>query len=236
MLSIVVLGVVLGAVLGVVLGGCAVATGESRGVTQKQFAGTVSVVFTNASPDPMCGLHMAFDSDQKYGDNWLPAGGLASGKSIQLKMKPGKYKANWNTCKAGAKPYYAGTLASEWAFQVKDPIQLFAYIADSVAPTKRAPLADLHKMVKFVGQPIGPNTGIVAEISRESPPSESDAQVSVAEAPPLKFDASQWNQWIDLKEAAAHKRAATRTSSKAMTASLRRTHNIADAQINLVKH
>jgi hypothetical protein len=35
-------------------------------------------------------------------------------------MKPGKYKATWNTCKtAVAKPYYAGTLFREHAFQIK---------------------------------------------------------------------------------------------------------------------
>jgi hypothetical protein len=221
------------------LTGCVAVVGESRGVTQKQHAGTVSVVFTNASPDKMCGLHMSFDNEQKYGDNWLPAEGLPSGKSIELKMKPGKYKANWNTCKTGAKPYYAGTLCSQWAFTVKEPIQLFAYIADAVAPTKRAGPVDSHRMVKFVGQPIGPTTGLVAEVSPESPQADDTQVAATNDAPAVKFDASQWNQWIDQKEAVAHKRTAATTNkamTKPMTASLRRTHNVADAQINYVKH
>lgn len=123
----------------------------------REYAGPISVVFSNATPDTMCNLQMAFEDADKFGDNWLPAGGIASGKSIEFKVEPGKYKATWNTCKNGDKPYYAATLTGELAVEISEDAQLFAYIADTVAPTKRAGLVDFHAMVKFQGQAIDPH-------------------------------------------------------------------------------
>src|SRR5688500_481376 len=94
--------------LGLVLaGGCAAGAGGARGSTHAQHAGSVQVIFTNATPDKMCDLHMSFEDQKDMGDNWLPEEGLASGKSVEFKVKPGKYQATWATCKNGDKPYYA---------------------------------------------------------------------------------------------------------------------------------
>jgi hypothetical protein len=149
-----------GVVLAVLASGCALSTttGESRGVTRKQLAGTASLVFTNATPDTMCGLRIQQDGSKGYGDNWLPRGGLPSGKSIDLQVKPGTYMATWNTCKQTGRSYFAATLTSETAFTIKDDRdskQLFAYVAGNEAPTKYAGARAFHAMVKFQGQPIG---------------------------------------------------------------------------------
>src|SRR5215203_4397360 len=72
---------------------------ESHGATAKQYAGTVDVVMVNATPEKMCGLYMSYDNDVEYGDNWLPESGLPVGKSVAFKVKPGTYKAKWNSCK-----------------------------------------------------------------------------------------------------------------------------------------
>src|SRR5688572_33108020 len=50
---------------------------------------------------------------------------ISSGKSIEFKVKPGKYQATWNTCPSGDKPYYAGTLIGEAAIGVDQQTQLF---------------------------------------------------------------------------------------------------------------
>lgn len=175
-------------------------TGGKRGETLKQHAGTVSVVFTNASPDKVCGLHMSFDGEPAHGDNWLPADGLASGKSIEFKVKPGKYKATWNTCTSSEKPYYAATLVHDWAFDVKDSTQLFAYVADTVAPTKRAAPKDFYKMVKFPGQKIEPGKTVARRdsMAMQDAAAVADAHVNPNDPnaktaqPTEKFDAKDW--------------------------------------------
>ncbi len=136
--------------------GCASTSGSSHGTTHRNHAGSIQVVFTNASPEKMCELHMSFVDQKDFGDNWLPANGLASGKSVEFKVKPGKYKATWSTCKTSdSKPYYAGTRIGELGIEVDQQTQLFAYIADTIAPTKRAPaLGRDYKLVRFQGQPI----------------------------------------------------------------------------------
>jgi hypothetical protein len=119
---------------------------------------------------------MAYDEKRDMGDNWLPEGGLPSGKSVEFKIRPGKYQATWSTCRDGDATYYAGTLIADTSIEVDgQQTQLFAYIADNVAPTKRAPvLTRDYKIVKFSGQPIGP-------IDRTAPPVKVDA-FAVAEA------------------------------------------------------
>src|SRR4051812_41582373 len=100
--------------------GCAGSLGhESRGVTRSQLAGPTSLVFTNATSATMCSLRIQQEGSKQYGDNWLPAGGLPSGKSIDLKVKPGTYMATWNTCKHSHQPYFAATLTGENAFSIK---------------------------------------------------------------------------------------------------------------------
>lgn len=189
--------------LAVLVTGCSYGAGTTgnRGQTMKQHAGAVSVVFTNASPDTVCGLHLSFDGQAKHGDNWLPPEGLPSGKSVEFKVKPGKYKATWNTCTSSQKPYYAATLVGDWAFEVKDSTQLFAYVADTVAPTERAAPRDFYKMVKFPGQMITPGTGTAVaqrdamSMKQDEPtaanvnPNDPNARTT---APASKFDAKDW--------------------------------------------
>lgn len=137
---------------------CAVGAGGSRGVTHREHVGSTQVIFTNATPAKMCELHMTYDDKRQMGDNWLPEGGLPSGKSIEFKINPGKYQATWSTCQDGNKTYFAGTLTADTSIDVDgQQTQLFAYVADNVAPTKRAPvLTRDYKIVKFSGQPVGP--------------------------------------------------------------------------------
>jgi hypothetical protein len=78
--------------------GC-ISTTESHGVTAREYSGSVPVTFINATPERLCGLYISFDNEPEYGDNWLPAGGLPVGKSLDLTIKDGTYKAKWNTCK-----------------------------------------------------------------------------------------------------------------------------------------
>src|SRR5262245_49130436 len=132
--------------------GCGFATGaESRGETLRKYRGSVTVVFTNATPDRMCGLYMSFDDADAYGDNWLPAEGLPPGKSLDVTIRPGQYKARWNTCRPddSSKPFYAATLFRETSFAIKEPSQLFAYVASAMAPTKLAPPRWDLKMIHF---------------------------------------------------------------------------------------
>jgi len=142
-----------------VMAGCVSSASEVRGTTRAQYAGTVPLMFTNATPDRMCGLYMTDDREDAYGDNWLPEAGVPSGGSVQFRVKPGKYKARWDTCReAPAKRYFAATLWREAAVHVAQrETQLYAYVADSVAPTKRAPaMGRDHNVVRFPGQPIDP--------------------------------------------------------------------------------
>ena len=202
--------------------GCVEAGPGTHGETLKQYGGTVSMMFTNATSQAMCNLSMTADDSGSYGDNWLPDGGLPSGKSIEFHVKPGHYKATWNTCHhAGATdPYYAGTLMHERAFDVKDSVQLFAYVADTVAPTSRAALAAYHKVVRFEGMTIPADTGRVDE--RPDVAATPAAPVTVA----TRFDAKDW---IDTKAAAA---AAAKKKSAKIRPSLARTHDMAnDAQV-----
>ena len=128
---------------------------ESRGVTAKEHAGTVDVVVVNATPETMCGLYMSFDQDVDYGDNWLPRGGLPVGKSIAFKVKPGTYKAKWNSCKDisdAPTATYSATLVAGTAFPILESLQLYAFVSDGTPPTKRGMPVPKLKMVKFIGQ------------------------------------------------------------------------------------
>ncbi len=171
--------------------GCALTGTRSHGVTRGELAGTASVVFTNATPDPMCNMQIQRNGERSFGDNWLPSE-LPSGKSVDLKVKPGIYMATWNTCKRADHPYHAGTLVGQNAFTVKDgkdAIQLFAYVADTVAPTKRAAPRDFHTMVKFPGQVIGgaASTDEIATVDSTAQPqgvsSHSSTTAQVATKP-----------------------------------------------------
>jgi len=140
--------------IGLVLTGCAASTGP-RGGTYREYAGTTQVIVTNATPDKMCELHLSYDDTRDFGDNWLPDAGLASGQSIEFKVKPGRYKATWNTCPSSGKPFYAGTMIGELAIDIDQQTQLFTYVADTVAPTKRAAaLGRDYKVVRFSGQDV----------------------------------------------------------------------------------
>jgi hypothetical protein len=134
--------------------GC-ISTTESHGVTAKEYSGTVPVAFINATPERLCGLYISFDDQPDYGDNWLPEGGLAVGKSLDLQIKDGTYKAKWNTCKdvrdVGSVNYSA-TLVAGTAIPITEPLQLYAFVSDGTPPTQRA-VPRLHlKLVKFIGQ------------------------------------------------------------------------------------
>src|SRR5262245_58604088 len=124
--------------LTLLLVGC-VSSPESRGNTAKDYAGTVQIVFINATPEEVCGLYMSFGTESDYGDNWLQAG-IAVGKSVQFKVKPGTYKAKWNTCRdARDRPTvtYSATLVAGTAFPINEPVQLYAFVSDGTPPTKR---------------------------------------------------------------------------------------------------
>ena len=131
---------------------------DGRGTTRARYAGAVPVVFTNATSDRMCGFYMADVREAAYGDNWLPEAGVPSGGSVEFRVKPGKYKARWDTCRQGReKPYFAATLWREAAVTVQRETQLYAYVADAVAPTKRAQVKGRdYNVVRFPGQPIDP--------------------------------------------------------------------------------
>jgi hypothetical protein len=143
-----------------VMSGCVLGGGadETRGTTRALYTGAVTVKLTNATPDRLCGFFMTYDREVEYGDNWLPEDGVPSGKSVDFRVKPGKYKARWDTCREGAKkPYYAATLWRESAVDVQQQTQLYAFVADSVSPTKRAQvLGHGYRIVHFAGQAIDP--------------------------------------------------------------------------------
>lgn len=209
--------------LGLVLaGGCAAGAGGSRGATYAQHAGTIQVVFTNATPHEMCELRMSYEDQKDMGDNWLPADGVASGKSVEFRVKPGRYQATWATCRDGDDPFYAGTMIGETAIDIDQQTQLFTYTADKVAPTKRAAvLTRDYKIVKFSGQEIGPiaKTAPVkvdafaaaeASLSSSAPPKPAAEQAEK----PEKFSAKGM---IDPK---------ARRTAKAVKPSLARKHDV----------
>ena len=202
-------------VVALLASGCAVHTSGSRGVTRAEYRGGVKVMFTNASPATMCELRMSSDAQPEYGDNWLPEHGLASGKSLELHVAPGTYKAMWSTCPNGSKDgYYAATLWHDTAVEVSGDVQLYAYIADGTAPTKRAPVAGVdYTVVRFQGQPIGP---IVAAIAHPARPETESTVQAAAPAPVEKLNAAAF---IDPT--------AKKTHHGKMRASLGRTHDLA---------
>src|SRR5258705_7701826 len=111
-------------ILGLLLAvfGCSSAS-ESHGTTAKQYVGTIHVVFINATPERVCGLYISYDTEPEYGDNWIPIGGLPVGQSLDLKIKPGTYKAKWNSCKdVSDRPTvsYAATLVGGTAFPIEE--------------------------------------------------------------------------------------------------------------------
>jgi hypothetical protein len=143
-----------------VMSGCVLGGGvdETRGATRALYNGAVLVKLTNATPDRLCGFYMTYDRETEYGDNWLPESGVPSGSSVDFKVKPGKYKARWDTCRDGPKkPYYAATLWRDTAVDVQQQTQLYAFVADTVSPTKRAQvLGHGYRVVHFAGQAIDP--------------------------------------------------------------------------------
>jgi hypothetical protein len=140
-------------------------------------------MFTNASPARLCGLFMTDDTDDDYGDNWLPAEGLPSGRSVELRMKPGRYKARWDSCKAGPEqPWFAATLWRETAVVINQQTQLYAFVADAVAPTTRAAaMGRDYRVVRFVGQPIERNPQPVSPRARPA----DEAPPAAEELPPI---------------------------------------------------
>lgn len=216
--------------------GCAgMASNESRGQTARQLAGHSQLLFTNATPAKMCALYISFDDGGKFGDNWLPKEGLASGATIELNVKAGKYQATWNTCKQGKAPYFAGTLINDTAFMVGDPTQLFAYVADNVAPTKRAKPRVHHTLVRFSGQEVLPYGTQVARA-----PAVPREPIAVVEAPPPpKVDLSAF---IDQKlvrktrlAAAPKKGQKGQKPLKPQKPSLKRVHDIAQARAGYIR-
>ena len=169
--------------LALFLVGCAgTAVQRSHGETRKQYAGGLTLVFTNATPDKMCGLYMSDNRDLEYGDNWLDSRGLPSGMSVVVNVKPGAYKAKWETCpKKGSLPTYAAVLWRETGFEISQETQLYAYVADSVSPTTRAAvLGRDHAKVMFQGQAVAP-------IGRAEPvPVAPIAEVAPVEKPAPK--------------------------------------------------
>lgn len=198
-------------VLALFASGCAVHAAGSRGVTRAEYQGGVKVMFTNASPVAMCELRMSSDAQPEYGDNWLPERGLASGASLELHVRPGTYKAMWSTCpvKGG---YYAATLWHDTAVEISSDVQLYAYVADGVAPTKHArPLGVDYTVVRFQGQAIGP---IVANIEHPKRAVDDSAQAA-APVPAAKLGAAAFIDPAAAKQARGHK----------MRASLGRSHD-----------
>lgn len=226
---------------GLLLTGCAAGAGGSRGVTLREHAGQTQVIFTNATPGKMCELHMSYEDNRDMGDNWLPESGLPSGKSIEFKIRPGKYQATWSTCSAGNKGYFAGTLIGETGIGVDgQQTQLFAYVADTVAPTKRAPvLGREYHVVKFSGQPVGP-------IDRSAPAPTVDA-FAVAEAsltrgknnappkvdPGTRFEKFSAKDMIDpeAKRMAAKNKSKAKGKRAKVRPSLDRKHDVAAANV-----
>ena len=115
------------------------------------------MTFTNATPERICGLYLSSDSDADYGDNWLPVE-LQTGMSIDFHVKPGVYKARWSSCK-DAKDVATTKLVATYsaarihatAVHLSGPTQLYAFVADGGAPTKRSPVKPRYKVIPFEG-------------------------------------------------------------------------------------
>ena len=138
--------------------GCAATTRAvaPHGATQFEYRGGLEVVFTNATPDAMCGLYLSDNASLDYGDNWL-ARSVPSGQSITLRVRPGTYKARWETCpRKGAVPGYSATLWRETGFDLERDTQLYAYVAEATPPTTRAALDPERVKVMFQGLPSAP--------------------------------------------------------------------------------
>ena len=143
---------------------------EPRGATRFEYRGGVEVVFTNATPATMCGLYMSDDALLDYGDNWLDARGLPSGQSIVLRVRPGTYKARWETCpQKGAVPGFAAALWRETGFEIERETQLYAYVAEATPPTQRAPMLDRVR-VMFQGQAVVPGSAQEPQIAHRTSP------------------------------------------------------------------
>jgi len=179
--------------------GCYATLQESRGVTRASYAGTTHLVFTNATPQRMCNLAISSDSTSSYGDNWLPDGGLPSGASLDLRVQPGTYKATWSTCRDDiTQPFFAGTLYREFAFSLdRQEAQLYAFVADSIAPTKRAAtLGRQYKLIAAAGQVIDPQRASVAAV-----PSYAERQLLEGNAPTTPGTATaSTNAKVDLND------------------------------------
>jgi len=181
-------------VVALLASGCAVHSSGSRGVTRAEYRGGVKVMFTNASPVTMCELRMSSDAQPEYGDNWLPERGVASGSSIELHVAPGTYKAMWSTCPSGKDGYYAATLWHETAVAISGDVQLYAYVADGVAPTKHAALLGVdYTVVRFEGQAIGP-------IARAIQHPEAQPEVADAPSPAAKLNAAAFVDPVAAKQ------------------------------------
>jgi hypothetical protein len=222
------------------LAGCQPAVAYSHGATLKEYGGTVPLVFTNASPDRMCGLYMSFDDAPEYGDNWLSGAGLASGKSLELRVRQGKYKARWDTCpKAGSTPTYAATRWREMAFVVEQETQLYAYVADTVAPTARAAvLGRDYVKVMFQGQSIdpigtGPMIAAAAPNARTTIATQTEVASATAAAAPVATD--RFGDCIDGTAKSRKAKSVTAkpvpASKRAVRPSLRRFHDTADSSV-----
>ncbi len=139
------------------LSGC-YSIAETHGNTAHDYRGAVPVVFTNASPDRLCGLYLSFDNQDTYGDNWLPEAGLPSGASLEFKVKPGTYKAKWSSCQ-DAKDVkesklvatYAATRVHQNAIALTAPTQLYAFVAGTNPPTIYAKVMPHYGLVRFEG-------------------------------------------------------------------------------------
>jgi hypothetical protein len=143
--------------LSLLLAGC-FSVAETHGDTAKDYSGSVALTFTNASPDRVCHLYLSYEQEDAYGDNWLSEAGLASGQSANFKVRPGTYKAKWSSCRDAQDvkqqklvATYAATMVHQNAFDLKEPTQLFAFIATSTAPTKFAAVKAHTKLVRFEG-------------------------------------------------------------------------------------
>lgn len=127
-----------------------------HGATRFEYRGGIEVVFTNATPAAMCGLYLSDDELLDYGDNWL-AERVPSGQSIGLRVRPGTYKARWETCPTkGSVPGYSATLWRETGFEITRDTQLYAYVAEATPPTARAALDPARERVMFQGLPYAP--------------------------------------------------------------------------------
>ena len=171
---------------------------------------------------------MSFEDRRDMGDNWLPADGLPSGKSIEFKVRPGKYQATWSTCKDGDKHYYAGTLIGDTAIGVDQQTQLFVYVADTVAPTKRAAvLTRDYKIVRFTGQPVGPIDKSAPAVADVDAFAKVEASLTRNGAPPPKTDEPRFEKFsakdmVDPKAKNSKKRTVVKPS-------LSRKHDLAAA-------